>query len=75
MLVDETLARALRDGPDPAQVEAFRRLSPEERLMTAERLYRLARAVKAAAIRSAHPDWPDAEVEGAVSRAILLART
>ena len=75
MSIDDALARALEDRPDPAQIEAFRRLSPQERLLTADRLYRLARNVKAAGIRAAHPEWREAEVESAVSRAILRART
>ena len=73
--VDEALARALADGPDPEQIAAFRKLSPEERLMTAQRLYRLARDVKAAGLRSAHPGWSDDEVEREVCQAFLLART
>jgi hypothetical protein len=73
--IDDGLARALEDRPEPAQIEAFRRLSPQERLLTADRLYRLARKVKAAGIRAAHPEWREAEVESAVSRAILRART
>jgi hypothetical protein len=74
MSIDDAVARALEDRPDPAQVAAFRRLSPQERLRTAHQLYCLARKVKAAGIRSAHPEWCDAEVESAVSRAILRGK-
>lgn len=38
------------------------------------RLYWSARELKAAAIRSQHPDWSEAEVQAAVRTAFLLRR-
>ena len=41
----------------PAQIEAYRRMTPAQKLEIAFQLWRAARALKAASLRSEHPDW------------------
>lgn len=50
------------------------RLTPEQKLRAAERLYWSARALKAAAFRAWHPEWSEAEVQAAVRDAFLFHR-
>lgn len=57
------------------QLEIFRRMSPEERLSVATRLYWSARAMKAAYLRQQHPDWTEEAVQAEVKRHFLHART
>ena len=59
----------------PEQIEAFRRMTPEQRWQAAHRLYWTARRHKAAFLRSQHPDWPDQRIEWAVRRNFSRART
>lgn len=56
---------------DP-QTEIFRRMTPEQKLRAAERLYWSARALKAAWFRVEHPQWTEAEVSKAVRDAFLF---
>src|SRR5262245_50460760 len=58
--------------PEDPQVEIFRRMTPEQKLRAAERLYWSARELKAAWFRSQHPDWTDTEVKKAVRDAFLF---
>jgi hypothetical protein len=46
----------------PEQFEIYRRMTPEQRLALAEQLYWTARELKAAGLRSQHPDWTEDEV-------------
>ena len=57
------------------QLEALRRLTPEERYRASRGLYWTLRRHKAAFLRSLHPDWDDARVEAEVRRIFLHART
>jgi hypothetical protein len=50
------------------------RMTPEQKLRAAERLYWSARALKAAALRARHPEWSEAEVQAAVRDAFLFHR-
>ena len=56
------------------QFEIFRRMTPGERWAVAQRLYWSARRLKAAHLRSIHPEWTDAEVERAVKEAFMYVR-
>lgn len=58
-------ARMANEPEDP-QVAIFRRMTPEQKLRAAERLYWSARELKAAWFRHEHPEWTEAEVEKAV---------
>jgi hypothetical protein len=57
------------------QTEVLRRMTPEQKLHAALRLYWSARQLKAAWIRQQHPDWTDEQVEQAVKEAFTHART
>ena len=67
MLPDEQLS--------PEQILALRAMSGERRLRLAEQLYWSARKMKAAGLRSQHPDWPEKRVNAEVRRIFLHART
>jgi hypothetical protein len=47
---------------DPKVIELRRKLTPEQKLKTA------ARELKAAALRSFHPDWPEEKIRDEVTR-------
>jgi hypothetical protein len=59
----------------PEQFEIFRRMTPERRLALAEQLYWTARELKAAGLRSHHPDWTEEQVKREVTRIFLHARS
>ena len=63
------------EQPSPEQIQALRRMPPERRLALAEQLYWSARKLKAAGLRSQHPDWPEERVNAEVRRLFLHART
>lgn len=50
----------------PEQIAALRAMTGAQRLRLAERLYWSARKMKAAGLRSQHPDWPEERVNDAV---------
>ena len=49
--------------------------TPAEKLVLAERLYLMARDVKAASLRAFHPDWTEAQIARKVGEIFLAART
>jgi hypothetical protein len=59
----------------PEQFAIYRRMTPERRLALAEQLYWSARKMKAAGLRSQHPDWPEPRVNDEVRRIFSHART
>jgi len=63
------------EQPSPKQIEILRQMPGERRLRVAEQLYWTARKVKAAGVRSQHPDWSDEEVKAEVRRIFLHARS
>jgi hypothetical protein len=67
MLVDEQ--------PSAAQFAILRAMPGERRLKLAEGLYWSARKLKAAGVRSQHPDWSEEKVKAEVNRLFLHART
>ena len=52
----------------------MRAMSPSQKLKAAERLYYSARQLKAAALRTQHPDWAEEAIRRAVREAFLYAR-
>jgi hypothetical protein len=54
------------------QIEAYRRMTPQERLQVCFRLSALARTLSRQGVRYQHPDWTDAQVEQEVVRRIRL---
>ena len=59
----------------PEQIAVLRSMTGAERLRVAEQLYWSARKLKAAGLRSLHPDWPEEEVQREVTRIFLHARS
>jgi hypothetical protein len=59
----------------PEQFAALRAMTGERRLHLAERLYWSARKMKAAGLRSQHPDWPEQRLNDEVRRIFSHART
>jgi hypothetical protein len=60
-------------GPD--QLAVLRTMTPGQKWEAARRLYWSARRLKAAFLRSEHPEWTEAELDDAVRRSFLYART
>jgi Rv0078B-related antitoxin len=63
------------DDPSPEQIEIYRRMTPGRRLEIAEQMYWSARRMKAAWLRTQHPDWSDSEVGAEVTRIFSHARS
>jgi hypothetical protein len=57
------------------QIQILRAMSGQERLRAAERLYWSARKLKAAGVRSKHPNWPETRVDAEVRRVFCDGRT
>ena len=57
------------------QLEGFRRMTPEQKLQMLADLYHAGIRLKAAGLRMAHPDWPEARLEHAARRSLLYAGT
>jgi hypothetical protein len=68
-----------RDDDDtplhPAQIAAYRRMTPAQKLAQAEAMYWQARALKADFLRRQHPDWSEAMIQARVREIFLLATT
>jgi hypothetical protein len=60
--------------PAKTQTDVFRAMTPGQRVAAAEQLYWTAREIKAAALRSFHPDWSEERIQQAVKEAFLYAR-
>jgi hypothetical protein len=58
-----------------ASQEILQAMSPAQKLRAAERLYRSARQLKAAALRARHPDWTDEAIRRAVHEAFVNSRS
>lgn len=61
------------DHLHPAQIEAFRRMTPAQKLALAAQLWFEARELKAAALRARHPEWTEDEVQRKVRDVFLHA--
>lgn len=58
----------------PVQREIFRKMTPTEKLNAAARLRASAWDLKAAYLKSRHPDWSDEEIHEAVKKNFMYAR-
>jgi len=63
------------EQPSPEQIAVLRAMSGERRLRLAEELYWSARKMKAAGVRSQHPDWAEEQVNAEVRKIFLYARS
>jgi len=73
--LDAEKARRPDGERDDIQIEVLRRMTAEQKFQVAMQLYWSARDLKAAWIRSRHPDWTPARVEQAVREVFANART
>ena len=65
----------MEDTLHPAQVAAYRRMTPQQKLEQSMLMYWAARALKADHLRKQHPNWTEAEIEARVREIFLLATT
>jgi hypothetical protein len=54
------------------QIEAYRRMTPQQRLQISFRLYHLTRTLVRQGVKHHHPDWDDGQVEREVLRRFRL---
>lgn len=73
--MSEEIAIQLDNNESEVQQRVFQRMSPEQRWQVAVRLYWSARELKAAALRSWHPELGEGEIQRMVKEAFLYART
>jgi uncharacterized protein YigA (DUF484 family) len=59
----------------PVQLDAFRRMSAEEKLQRVCDLYEAGIQLRAAGLRLAHPEWPPERAELEARRALRHAGT
>jgi hypothetical protein len=59
----------------PEQIAALRAMTGARRLRLAEQLYWSARKMKAAGLRSQHPDWPEQRLNDEVREIFSHARS
>jgi hypothetical protein len=59
------------EQPSPEQIAIYRRMTPGQRLAIGEQLFWMARRLKAAWLRSQHPDWSEETINAEVSRIFL----
>lgn len=57
------------------QTEIYRHMTPNERWQEALRLNASARKLKAAGLRSQHPDWSEKKIQDEVRKVFLYAAT
>jgi hypothetical protein len=63
------------EQPGADQFAVLRSISGERRLHLAEELFWSARRMKAAGLRSQHPDWTEEQIVSEVTRIFLHARS
>jgi hypothetical protein len=59
----------------PVQVEGWRRMTPEQKLRMVCELYETGIQLRAAGLRTQHPDWPQERLEFEARRSLLYAGT
>lgn len=59
----------------PEQERILKAMTPAQKLGIALDLYDSARKLKAAGLRSQHPDWPENRIQDKVREIFLYART
>lgn len=57
----------------PEEIRILRAMTPAQKLKAMERLYWTARSLKAAWLRSQHPDWSEEEVQQKVREIFMKA--
>ncbi len=65
----------MSDPIHPVQLEAFRRMTPAQKLRMLADLYDTGIRLRVAGLRMMHPDWPDERLEREARRSLLYAGT
>jgi hypothetical protein len=65
----------MSDPIHPVQLEAFRRMTPAQKLRMLADLYDTGIRLRMAGLRMTHPDWPDERLEREARRSLLYAGT
>ncbi len=65
----------VEDRLHPAQIAAYRRMTPEQKLARFNELYWMARGLKADFLRSRHADWSEEQIQAQVREIFLHAST
>jgi hypothetical protein len=73
--VDKIGADGLTPDLHPAQIEAYRRMSPQDKIRAMGRLYRQAWNLKLAWMKDQNPNWSDEEILNETRRIFLHAGT
>ena len=68
-------ARVHDDDLSEEHIRILRAMTPEQKLVAANRLYWTAREFKAAGLRMQHPDWTEAQIQEEVRRIFMYARS
>ena len=58
----------------PAQIKAYKSMTPAQKLDVSLKLYHSAKALKAAALKQQHPDWSAEAIKKKVNEIFLYAR-
>ena len=74
-LIRQSLTMETHDSASPEQLEALRRLTPQQRYKAGRRLYWTLRKHKRAFLQSIHPDWSKAQLDEQLRQIFLNART
>ena len=65
----------MREQIHPAQLEAFKRMTPAEKIQRVAELYEAGIRLRVAGLRMTHPDWPDERLELEARRSLRHAGT
>jgi hypothetical protein len=60
---------------NPKQKEIYRQMTPAQKLDIAAQMWWEAKKLKAAALRTRHPDWSEEEIQKKVKEIFLYAST
>ena len=73
--IDQNCADGKTPDLHPAQIEAYKQMSPQQKLTLIGRFYWQARRIKEASLRNQHPDWSDEQIATETRRIFLHAST
>jgi hypothetical protein len=59
----------------PEQINAYKKMSPTQKLLLAAELWHLARELKRSGLKQQHPEWSEEQIEAKVREIFLNART
>jgi hypothetical protein len=72
---DKIVADGMTPDLHPAQIEAYRRMTPQDKFRAMGRIYRQAWRLKMAWLRNQNPQWSEEEILNETRRIFLHAST